>query len=175
MLRPILLFMSLMGLTSAGFSQSGEATSAPPAVASASKGKTAFVRKTPQKKSEPSALDCASTWLRSGGAEALKRFKASQAEALVRTAPKQFAGAKAMVTDLATKIQKGLGTSLTQKKNLLIQLWKLRGSLDVMALLDPHTLETLTGIDAKTLAGLQKTAATLAKSFASLTRAGTKG
>ena len=159
MRKPLLPLLFALALSAGALAQSSKATSAP------------AQNSVPQKvkKAAPSALDRATSWLCSGGQEAMKRLKASQAEVLIRTAPNHFAGLKATANDLATKIGKGMSASLTEKKNLALQLWRLRGSLDVMALLDPHTLETLTGIDAKTLTGLQRTATNLAKSLGSLT------
>ncbi len=143
MRRALPAALLLAALVAATPAQSSEATGAPAPVL---------------RKAIPSTYDVARAWLARGGREAVRRLKASQAEALVRAAPKRFSGVKDAATTLATKIGRGVGSSLQEKRNLVVALWRLRGSLDVLALLDPHTLETLTGLDGKTLANIRASA-----------------
>jgi hypothetical protein len=44
---------------------------------------------------------------------------------------------------------------LEEKKTLLLELWRVRGSLNLLALLSPDMLHQLTGLDMKTLNAMQ--------------------
>lgn len=84
------------------------------------------------------------------------------AEAAIRSAPERFKQVKTQVTGLQTQVQRwAKEKKLEERKNLALELWRIRGSLDLMALLEPEMLHRLTGIDAKTLKGLQSQVADL--------------
>jgi hypothetical protein len=78
------------------------------------------------------------------------------AERIVRAAPERFRKVKGRVQEL-TKLTREWADEkrLDERKNLVLELWRVRGSLDLMSLLNPDILESLTGIDAKTLRQLR--------------------
>jgi len=78
------------------------------------------------------------------------------AERLIRSAPKRFKLVESNVADLNRKANRWVADrNLDQKKTLLLEMWRLRGSLNLMALVSPENLETLTGVSAKELRGMQ--------------------
>lgn len=87
---------------------------------------------------------------------------ASAAESAVRQAPARFRDVKRQVQSVSKQVQRmAKSARLEEKKNLALQLWEIRGSLDLMALLNPDTLEALTGIDAPLLRKLRNETARL--------------
>lgn len=90
---------------------------------------------------------------------AWKRVQAegpAAAERLVRATPERFKKVKGRVAELSKLTREWADEKkLEEKKNLALELWRVRGSLDLMALLNPDVLEQLTGIDAKTLRNLR--------------------
>jgi hypothetical protein len=78
------------------------------------------------------------------------------AERIVRAAPERFRKVRGRVQEL-TKLTREWADEkrLEERKNLVLELWRVRGSLDLMSLLNPDVLESLTGIDAKTLRQLR--------------------
>lgn len=90
---------------------------------------------------------------------AWKRVQAegpAAAEKLIRSTPERFRRVKGQVGDLTKDVQVwARDRKLEEKKNLALELWRVRGSLDLMALLNPDILEQLTGIDGKTLRSLR--------------------
>ena len=78
------------------------------------------------------------------------------AEKLVRQWPKRFQGLKQQVADLSKRAHdKVLEMDLEQKKNLITELWRMRKSLDLLTLLQPEVLHSLTGMDTTALANLE--------------------
>ncbi|MER3496806.1 MAG: hypothetical protein C4320_08615, partial [Armatimonadota bacterium] len=79
------------------------------------------------------------------------------AERLVATLPNRFKGVQTEVFALQKRLTTGYATmGLKERQRNLEQLWKLRGSIDVLALLEPRTLQTLTGLAPETLADLSR-------------------
>jgi hypothetical protein len=108
------------------------------------------------------ALASAQSPLEQGSAffqNAWKRVQAegpAAAEKLVRATPERFKRVKGQVGGLTKDVQVwAKDRKLEEKKNLALELWRVRGSLDLMALLNPDILEQLTGIDGKTLRSLR--------------------
>lgn len=78
------------------------------------------------------------------------------AERLVRATPERFKKVKGRVMELSKATREWADERrLDEKKNLALELWRVRGSLDLMSLLNPDVLEQLTGIDGKTLRNLR--------------------
>ncbi|MGV3614866.1 MAG: hypothetical protein ACO1SV_05985 [Fimbriimonas sp.] len=78
------------------------------------------------------------------------------AERLVRATPERFKKVKARVGELSKLTADWADEKrLEERKNLVMELWRVRGSLDLMSLLNPDVLEQLTGIDGKTLRHLR--------------------
>ncbi len=77
------------------------------------------------------------------------------AQRIAREAPEKFRQARKQAESLIRQAQKYANSSdLEHKKALAAELWRVRGSLDLMALLDPSTLRML-GIDVPDLAKLR--------------------
>lgn len=79
------------------------------------------------------------------------------AENLVRTAPQHYRSLAASVKAFSkqagldlSEAEKGL-ESLKERKELLLQFWRLRTSLNVAMLVDPDLLRNVTGIEQLTL------------------------
>jgi len=78
------------------------------------------------------------------------------AEKVVRQWPKQFQAVKQQVADLSKKSHdKLVAMDLEQKRKLALELWRVRKSLDLMTLLRPDVLQSLTGLDTSALASLE--------------------
>jgi len=78
------------------------------------------------------------------------------AEKIVRQWPKRFQAVKQEVADLSKTVRdKVVAMDLEQKKNLVIELWRVRKSLDLLTLLQPDVLHSLTGLDTSGLASLE--------------------
>ncbi len=74
---------------------------------------------------------------------------------IAREAPERFQLAQKQATLLVAKAQKIVASGdLQHKQALAAELWRVRGSLDLMALLDPQTLR-LFGIDVPSLTKLR--------------------
>ena len=90
------------------------------------------------------------------------------AEKMVRQWPKRFQGMKQQVGDLCKRAHdKVVEMDLEQKKNLLTELWRMRKSLDLLTLLQPEVLHSLTGLDTSGLANLESQVKTVTASVQS--------
>ena len=107
------------------------------------------------------------SWLRSAWSSVEKQGRPA-AEKAIKEMPKFFSGLPKRVTqmtDKAAKVYKDM--KLEDKKAFVLELWRVRQSLNLMALLDPEVLQNLTGIDAKVLKTAMDTANKL---YAQLTK-----
>lgn len=82
------------------------------------------------------------------------------AERIVREFPARFKDMEAQVANATASVAKYSQNfsddhHLDQKKTLLLELWRVRGSLNLLSLLSPEMLHQLTGMDTKTLQSLQ--------------------
>lgn len=165
MRRCVLPLLSLAVFVSVVVAQSNEATSEP--AASSRAGKSA-PKRTPSARGASSEQDLfgrAITWMRKS-AYAVGKGGRAYAEGLVRKTPKTFANVRREVEGLGKRVAKnGALRDLDEKRRYVAELWRLRASLDLMALLDARTLEMLTGIDAKTIASLEKSLTGVAKTL----------
>lgn len=100
------------------------------------------------------------------------------AENLVRTAPQHYKSLSANIKAFSKQAgidlsdaEKGL-ESIKERKELLLQFWRLRTSLNVAMLVDPDLLRNVTGIDQLTLAtaikDFDKVAAAINKRYPNL-------
>ena len=141
--RPLLL-IGLLALAAVTSAQSRDATSAP----SEAPVKRAAAPEDPVAR--------ALAWLRRTGLTDSSVGRGA-AERLVKAMPRRFAG----LADQVKGFQKGFadalkpGAATKERLALAAQLWKLRGSLDLLSLLGPRMLHDLTGLDLKTLTGLR--------------------
>ena len=77
------------------------------------------------------------------------------AERIARETPGRFRLAKKQAMALVARAEKyAKSGDLEQKRALAVELWRVRGSLDLMAMLNPQTLRTL-GIDVPDLTRLR--------------------
>jgi len=103
----------------------------------------------------PSMIDTGMSWLKQTWAAAQKQG-APIAEAAVRKYRLEFRQIPVRVRAITSAMaRKYASMHLQEKEALLAELWRVRSSLDLMALLDPDLLHQLTGIDARALASMQ--------------------
>ncbi len=77
------------------------------------------------------------------------------AERIAREAPERFRLAQRQAMGLVAQAQKYANSGdVQQKRALAAELWRVRGSLDLMALLDPQTLHMF-GVDVPDLTKLR--------------------
>lgn len=78
------------------------------------------------------------------------------AEGVVKNAPTYYKATQKTLTDFAKRVEKGdLGKTTLQQKELLLELWRMRGAINVMSFLDPKVLKSYTGIDVPQLANMK--------------------
>jgi len=127
--RLAILLLLVVGFTTA-FAQSGQKQ--PPAKDSGFMGWVHSAWKTVQEEGRPAA------------------------ERLVQQWPKRFQDVKTSLAGLNKKAHDSIAAmNLEQKKNLLVELWRVRKSLDMMTLMKPEVLQSLTGIDTSGLKALE--------------------
>ena len=69
------------------------------------------------------------------------------AEMLVKKTPEYYKSIQQSLNEVANKIQKGdYGRTIKEKKEFVLEIWKMRGAINVMALLEPDVLQKLTGV-----------------------------
>lgn len=91
---------------------------------------------------------------------------APAAERVIQEAPKKFKAVRKNLEGLSKKVaQFADGHHLQEKKALLLEFWRIRDSVNIMALLNPDTLETLTGIDHKEFQAMQAQLARVQKTL----------
>lgn len=91
------------------------------------------------------------------------------AERLVAQAPVHFKRLKSQAVALQKVCQENLQVkSLEEKKNLLVELWRVRQGLDIISLLEPETIYQLTGIN---LTGVNDLRSSLRQCIATVTSA----
>lgn len=79
------------------------------------------------------------------------------AERLVRQFPKRFQGMKQQVAALSKRVHDKIADlDLEQKRAIVVELWRMRKSLDLLTLLRPEVLQSLTGLDTSGLASLEE-------------------
>lgn len=90
------------------------------------------------------------------------------AEKIVRQFPGRFRSVRAQVarlSQLATQVANP--TRLNEKKDLMLELWRVRGSLNLLALCSPDVIHQVTGLDQKTLESLQNQVAAIRANLSS--------
>jgi hypothetical protein len=100
-------------------------------------------------------LDQGAAFLK-GAWSRVKNEGPAAAERAVRTAPAKFKDVEKRVKQLGKDAERwSKDARLEEKKNIALQLWEIRGSLDLMSLVNPDTLEAVLGIDSATLRSLR--------------------
>ncbi len=78
------------------------------------------------------------------------------AERMVRQWPKRFSNIKQEVARVSKRAHDTVvAMDLEQKRDLLIELWRVRKSLDLLTLIHPDVLHAVTGLDTSGLAALE--------------------
>lgn len=109
----------------------------------------------PQESQLERGVDIAIKGAKIAWSEIEKRGK-PYAQELVSATPKYYASAQKSLEKFAKKVQKGeLGESMLEKKRILLELWNLRSSINVLSLLNPQTLKQLTGYEVPELEKMQ--------------------
>lgn len=91
------------------------------------------------------------------GYEVLQKQGRPMAENILKATPGAFKTLQDNLNQVIKKVGPELKpSSLQQKKELLLELWRLRSAIDVAALADPQLLKMTTGIDLNQLTGMQK-------------------
>ncbi len=76
---------------------------------------------------------------------------------IVKQWPQRFRAVKQTVADLTKTVHDRIAAmDLEQKRQVALELWRVRKSLDLMTLLEPDVLHSLTGLDTTGLASLEK-------------------
>jgi hypothetical protein len=97
------------------------------------------------------ATEASLTWFRNAWTS-VRRDGPVAAEKLVRDFPERFKDLPKQAAELqqrASRLSSGL--QLEERRTLLMELWRVRHAINVMALLEPRLLEHLTGVDPETL------------------------
>lgn len=82
------------------------------------------------------------------------------AEKMLKSAPEYYKGAKEQVSDFAKRVQnQKLPKEWIDKQKIILELWRLRGAVNVLALSDPSILRSF-GIEPKLANSLATTLAT---------------
>jgi len=84
------------------------------------------------------------------------------ADQIAKQIPKKFQEVKSAVADVNKKVHDKIDSmNLQQKKDMLVELWRIRKSVDIMMLLKPEVLHTVTGLDTTGLKSLITTVTNL--------------
>ena len=84
------------------------------------------------------------------------------AERIAKQWPKRFQDIKTTVGSLNKKAHDTIDSmNLEQKKQMLLELWRVRKSLDLLTLLNPDVLHAVTGLDTTGLKSLEEQATNL--------------
>lgn len=104
---------------------------------------------------QQSPLDRATSWLSTQWTRVQKEGRPA-AERAVRQFPTRFKDLKSQVARLSTVAgQFSDAHHLEERKAFLLELWRVRGSLNLLALCSPEVIHQVTGLDMKTLTALQ--------------------
>ena len=94
-------------------------------------------------------------WVHSAWKTVQKEGKPA-AEKLAKEFPQRFRNVKSTMDGLSKKVRDTIDAmNLEQKRATLEQIWRVRKSLDMMALLSPEMLQELTGLDTSTLRSME--------------------
>jgi hypothetical protein len=103
----------------------------------------------------PSPTQQAADWLQREW-RAVQQEGRSAAERAVREYPQRFRAVKAQVARISqVAAQAADPRRLEEKKELLLELWEVRGSLDILALCSPDVVHQLTGLDTGAVTSLE--------------------
>ncbi len=79
------------------------------------------------------------------------------ADRMVKAAPDYYKGAQKSLQDFVKKVDKtGIPQTFSEKQRLALELWNLRGAINVMSLTDPQILKMILKIEPQTIEKMQK-------------------
>ena len=79
------------------------------------------------------------------------------AEKMLRAAPEYYKGAQTQLQALVKRVDKAdIPKTFSEKQKLALELWKIRGAINVMALSDPEVVKTLLNYRPETVQKMQK-------------------
>jgi hypothetical protein len=111
-------------------------------------------------------LEQGASWIQGAWTSVQKQGKPA-AEKVVREFPERFKAIPKRAAELHKRYSKSVADlKLEERKAMIQELWRVRQSLNLMALLDAGVLEQVTGIDSKILKAAQKQVAALTQRFA---------
>lgn len=109
----------------------------------------------------PSATEQAVGWLRTQWAR-VEKAGAPMAQQILQQYPARFADMQAQVARVRKLADRfSHDHKLPEKQALLQELWRVRGSLNLMALCSPDMVEQLTGLDTNQVKRMQSELATI--------------
>ncbi|MEZ0326978.1 MAG: hypothetical protein ACAH95_13845 [Fimbriimonas sp.] len=115
---------------------------------------------------KPGVVQQGVSWIQGAWTTVQKQGKPA-AEKLVREFPERFKAVPKRIGELHKRYGKSIADlKLEEKKAMIQELWRVRQSINLMALLDSGMLEQLTGIDSKMLKAAQQQVASLTQSLA---------
>lgn len=89
--------------------------------------------------------------------ERLQKEGRPLAEKMLKAAPEYYKGAQQQLQDFMKKVEKSdAAKSASEKQKLALELWKLRGAINVMALSDPEVVRTLLKMPPASVQKMQK-------------------
>jgi Skp family chaperone for outer membrane proteins len=79
------------------------------------------------------------------------------AERMLKSAPNYYKGAQSQLQALVKRVDKSdIPKEFSEKQRLALELWKLRGAIDVMALSDPLVVKSLLNFRPEAVQKMQK-------------------
>ena len=79
------------------------------------------------------------------------------ADRMLKAAPEYYKGAQSQLQALIKRVDKAdLPKTFSDKQRMALELWKIRGAIDVMALSDPEVLKTLLNYRPEAVQKMQK-------------------
>ncbi len=79
------------------------------------------------------------------------------AERMLKAAPDYYKGAQSQLQDLVKRVDKAeIPKTFGEKQKLALELWKMRGAINVMALSDPEVVKSLLNYRPEAVQKMQK-------------------
>ncbi|MEI8281927.1 MAG: hypothetical protein WCG75_05950 [Armatimonadota bacterium] len=79
------------------------------------------------------------------------------AERMLKAAPDYYKGAQAQLQNLVKRVDKAeIPKTFSEKQQLALELWKMRGAINVMALSDPEVVKSLLNYRPEAVQKMQK-------------------
>ena len=113
-----------------------------------------------QQNSSPSLSDravSASIAMAKGVWERVQKEGRPLADRMLKAAPEYYKGAQNQLQALVKRVDKAdIPKTFSEKQRLALEIWKLRGAINVMSLSDPEVLKTLLNYRPEVVEKMQK-------------------